>query len=190
MKTVLVTEYVDIPSNVTLEVKSRLVRVKGPRGTLVRDFKHINCEMTLLNSRKLRVEVWHSKRATAASIRTTCSHIENMFKGVLYGFRYKMRFVYAHFPINVAINEEGKLIEIRNFLGEKIVRKVRMLGDSKVINDTSVKDQILIEGNDLELVSQSAALIQQSTTVKNKDIRKFLDGIYVSEKGHITSPDA
>jgi large subunit ribosomal protein L9e len=28
----------------------------------------------------------------------------------------------------------------------------------------------------------SAARIQQSTTVKNKDIRKFLDGIYVSEK--------
>lgn len=28
----------------------------------------------------------------------------------------------------------------------------------------------------------SAALIQQSTTVKNKDIRKFLDGLYVSEK--------
>jgi ribosomal protein L6P/L9E len=30
--------------------------------------------------------------------------------------------------------------------------------------------------------SISAAWIQQSTTVKNKDIRKFLDGIYVSEK--------
>lgn len=28
----------------------------------------------------------------------------------------------------------------------------------------------------------SAARIQQSTTVKNKDIRKFLDGVYVSEK--------
>jgi large subunit ribosomal protein L9e len=39
-----------------------------------------------------------------------------------------------------------------------------------------------LEGNDLELVSRSAGLIQQSTLVKNKDIRKFLDGIYVSEK--------
>lgn len=28
----------------------------------------------------------------------------------------------------------------------------------------------------------SAALIQQATTVRKKDIRKFLDGIYVSEK--------
>ena len=37
-------------------------------------------------------------------------------------------------------------------------------------------------GNNVDAVSQSAALIQQSTTVKNKDIRKFLDGLYVSEK--------
>lgn len=34
-----------------------------------------------------------------------------------------------------------------------------------------------------------AALIQQATTVKNKDIRKFLDGIYVSEKGTVVELD-
>jgi large subunit ribosomal protein L9e len=37
----------------------------------------------------------------------------------------------------------------------------------------------------IQLVSNSAALIQQATTVKNKDIWKFLDGIYVSEKGTV-----
>ena len=35
----------------------------------------------------------------------------------------------------------------------------------------------------------AAALIQQSTTVKRKDIRKFLDGIYVSERGSIVEDD-
>lgn len=34
-----------------------------------------------------------------------------------------------------------------------------------------------------------AALIQQSTTVKNKDIRKFLDGLYVSEKTTVVQDD-
>lgn len=34
-------------------------------------------------------------------------------------------------------------------------------------------------------VNVTAALIQQSTRVKKKDIRKFLDGIYVSEKSTI-----
>lgn len=43
-------------------------------------------------------------------------------------------------------------------------------------------------GNSIEAVSQSAALIQQSTTVKRKDIRKFLDGLYVSEKTTVEVP--
>ena len=44
------------------------------------------------------------------------------------------------------------------------------------------KDELILEGNGIELVSNSAALIQQATTVKNKGIRKFLDGLYMSEK--------
>ena len=51
-----------------------------------------------------------------------------------------------------------------------------------LISRLSFQDELLLTGNSLEAVSQSAALIQQSTTVKNKDIRKFLDGLYVSEK--------
>lgn len=96
-----------------------------------------------------------------------------------------MRFVYAHFPINVNISKDNKNIEIRNFIGEKVVRRVDMLEGVTVVQSTTQKDELLVSGNDLEKVSQSAASIQQSTSVKNKDIRKFLDGIYVSERGHI-----
>ena len=49
-----------------------------------------------------------------------------------------------------------------------------------------VKDQIEITGNSLENVSQSAADLQQICRVRNKDIRKFLDGLYVSERGNIS----
>ena len=45
--------------------------------------------------------------------------LQNLFKGVTYGFAYKMRLVYAHFPINANIEDDNKKIEIRNFLGEK-----------------------------------------------------------------------
>jgi len=48
-----------------------------------------------------------------------------------------------------------------------------------------VKDQLELTGNSLENVSQSAADIQQICRVRNKDIRKFLDGLYVSERGNI-----
>ena len=52
---------------------------------------------------------------------------QNLIKGVTVGFEYKMRLVYAHFPINANIENEGTKIEIRNFLGEKRVRIVNML---------------------------------------------------------------
>lgn len=104
------------------------------------------------------------------------------FLGVTKGFQYKMRAVYAHFPINCVTTEGNSVIEIRNFLGEKYIRRVKMAPGVTVINSPKQKDELIIEGNSLEDVSSSAALIQQSTTVKNKDIRKFLDGLYVSEK--------
>ena len=96
-----------------------------------------------------------------------------------------MRFVYAHFPINVAITNKDTRVEIRNFLGEKVVRVVDAHKGVTVKRSTDVKDEIVLEGNDIQMVSRTCALIQQICTVKRKDIRKFLDGIYVSYKGNV-----
>ncbi|GFQ70035.1 60S ribosomal protein L9 [Trichonephila clavata] len=145
--------------------------------------------MKVIGKNKLVVQKWHGIRKELATMRTICSHIENMIKGVTLGFLYKMRLVYAHFPINVNTSENGTCLDIRNFLGEKIVRKVKMLPGVVCQNSTTLKDELIIQGNDIELVSQSAALIHQSTLVKNKDIRKFLDGIYVSEKTTVVIPE-
>ncbi|MED6179215.1 60S ribosomal protein L9 [Stylosanthes scabra] len=60
-----------------------------------------------------------------------------------------------------------------------------MLEGVSVVRSEKVKDELILDGNDIELVSRSCALINQKCHVKNKDIRKFLDGIYVSEKGTI-----
>ena len=66
---------------------------------------------------KVHLVVWHGGRKHVACLRTIRSAIENMIQGVRYGFSYKMRLVYAHFPINVIISEDTKSVEIRNFLG-------------------------------------------------------------------------
>lgn len=94
-----------------------------------------------------------------------------------------MRFVYAHFPINVALVEKDTVVEIRNFLGEKILRRIQCHPGVTVSRSKDIKDEIVLVGNDIDNVSLTAALINQSCHVKNKDIRKFLDGIYISHRG-------
>lgn len=176
----------------SVSFKSREVTVKGPKGTLVRSFKHMALDMQHVEKdgkKLLRVDLWFGNRETIAAIRTICSHIENMITGVTKGFKYKMRFCYAHFPINVSAVKEGSkdIVEIRNFLGEKKVRRIELFEGVKYVRTTDIKDQIEISGIDVTKVSLACARIAQSTAVKNKDIRKFLDGIYVSEKGNETA---
>jgi len=82
-------------------------------------------------------------------------------------------------------NEGKRLIEVENFLGEEKPRTVPIPEGVVVVRDEKIKEELLISGNDLEKVSQVAARVHQIALVRNKDIRKFLDGIYVSEKGII-----
>ncbi|CAN8290223.1 unnamed protein product [Cochlearia groenlandica] len=194
MKTILSSETMDIPESVTIKVHAKVIEVEGPRGKLVRDFKHLNLDFQLIKEeetgkKKLKIDSWFGSRKASASIRTALSHVDNLISGVTRGFRYKMRFVYAHFPINASIGGDGKSIEIRNFLGEKKVRKVDMLNGVTIVRSEKVKDEIVLDGNDIELVSRSCALINQKCHVKKKDIRKFLDGIYVSEKSKIVEEE-
>ncbi|XP_068661245.1 large ribosomal subunit protein uL6-like [Aristolochia californica] len=186
MKTILASQTMDIPEGVKVKVKAKIIDVEGPRGKLIRNFKHLNLDFQLIEGgKKLKVDAWFGSRKTMAAIRTAISHVTNMITGVTKGYRYKMRFVYAHFPINASITNSNKTIEIRNFLGEKRVRKVAMLDGVSITRSEKVKDEVTLDGNDIELVSRSAALINQKCHVKNKDIRKFLDGIYVSDRGAI-----
>ena len=189
MKVLNCKQSVKVPDDVTVSVKSRTVTVKGPRGELTKAFKHLHVDIFMQDDKTVTVEKWFGKRKELAAVRTVCSHISNLIKGVTCGYKYKMRAVYAHFPINCAISENGGLVEVRNFLGEKFIRRVRMHEGVKCENSKDQKDELILTGNNIEAVSQSAALIQQSTTVKNKDIRKFLDGLYVSEKTNVIVPE-
>jgi len=183
MKTILTSDTVDIPEGVTVDVKSRVMTVTGPRGTLTRSFKHLNVAISVAK-KHVKVDIWFAKKKQIATLNTVCSHIRNLITGVTKGFVYKMRFVYAHFPINVALDPTNH-VEIRNFLGEKRARRVKLLPGVEYVRTKDVKDQIELIGNDLQSVSLQAAQIWGATRVRNKDIRKFLDGIYVSSTGHV-----
>merc|ERR1711993_151887 len=183
------SQEVTVDEGVTCEVKARVVTVTGPRGTLTKSFRHLKVEMKSTSEKSILVEKWMGSSRDRAAVRTVCSHISNLSKGVTLGFRYKLRAAYAHFPINCTVVDGGATLEVRNFLGEKFLRKVSMAPGVSVEISKAQKDELYVNGNDIECVSKSAARIQQSTTVKNKDIRKFLDGLYVSEKTTIVIPE-
>lgn len=107
---------------------------------------------------KLIVGKWFGIRKELAAVRTVSSHILNMIKGVSYGFRYKMKSVYAHFPINMNVIEGGRRLEIRNFLGEKFIRSVPMV-EGVTVAQSGVKDEIKLDGNDIEQVSHSGKVL-------------------------------
>merc|ERR1712147_33008 len=130
----------------------------GPRGSLTKAFKHLSVDIYKVDKDTIKVEKWFGKSKQIAAVRTVCSHIENLFKGVMKGYLYKMRAVYAHFPISCAISEGGSVIDIRNFLGEKYIRRVKMAPGVTVENSKAQKDELILTGNSIDAVSQSAAL--------------------------------
>ncbi|EHK45319.1 60S ribosomal protein uL6 [Trichoderma atroviride] len=182
-------EILEIPEGVKVSIKTRIVTVEGPRGKLTKNLGHLAVNFGHPKKNTISIEIHHGNRKNVATLRTVRSIIENLITGVTKGFKYKMRYVYAHFPINVNLdkNKESGLfeVEIRNFIGEKIVRRVTMHEGVDVEISKAQKDELILSGNSLENVSQSAADIQQICRVRNKDIRKFLDGLYVSEKGNV-----
>ena len=60
------------------------------------------------------IELHHGSRKGVATLRTVKTIINNLIIGVTLGFKYKMRYVYAHFPINVNIekNSETDLYDV------------------------------------------------------------------------------
>lgn len=84
MKQIVSNQTVKIAKGLTVTVKSRLVTVKGPRGVLKRSFKHLALDIRMASPRMLKVEKWFGTKSELAAVRTVCSHIENMIKGIPY----------------------------------------------------------------------------------------------------------
>jgi large subunit ribosomal protein L9e len=65
----------------------------------------------------ISIELHHGVRKGVATLRTVRTLINNLVIGVTRGFLYKMRYVYAHFPINVNIEQNKETgvheVEIR-----------------------------------------------------------------------------
>jgi large subunit ribosomal protein L9e len=85
MKDVLKTEELEIPEGITVAIKSRIIVVTGPRGTLTKNVRHVDMDIRLEKtpkSNKVTLAVWQGGRKHVACLRTIKSMISNMITGV------------------------------------------------------------------------------------------------------------
>ncbi len=172
----LIAEEIEVPQKVQVTLDGGIVKVNGPQGEVSRRLSHPRIRVEM-KGKKLVVSCEMPRKREKALAGTYAAHIRNMLVGVTDGFEYRMKIVYAHFPIKAFV--KGDTFVIENFLGEKHPRRTRILGATKV----AVKgDQVVLTGPDVEEVGQTAANIESATKIRGYDPRIFQDGIYITEK--------
>lgn len=164
----------EIPEGISVSMVDKTISIQGKLGTIKKDFTKLPAFL-VVEKNIVMIQPYGKRRKDFAISKTAKSIINNMIKGVQNGYKYKMKVVFAHFPITVKV-KDGKVF-VENFFGERKARISKIVGDSTKV--TVEGEDIIISGPHLEDVSQTAANIELSTRVKNKDQRVFLDGIYV-----------
>ena len=167
---------IEIPEGVTVTYNKPIVMVQGPLGKTFKNFKKIPVTIEVIDG-KVVFKAQGTRDKSRAIMNTSRSLVRNLCEGVVEGYTIKMKIVFSHFPITVKV--EGNQVLIENFQGERAPRKTNVWGETKVVPKG---DDVIITGHVLTDVSQTAAEIENSSRVKNKDHRVFLDGIYKFEK--------
>jgi large subunit ribosomal protein L6 len=177
-KTADIKEEIKIPDGVQITVEQKTVSVIGQKGSMSKLLSHPKIDLAV-NGNIVQISCSQSPhRKEKALIGTYKAHIRNMIKGVTQGYECQMKTVFSHFPIKTSV--DGNQLVIQNFLGERFARRADILENIKV----EVKGEIIIlTGIDKEKVGQTAANIERATKVKNRDIRVFQDGIYITKRG-------
>ncbi|MEM0087342.1 MAG: 50S ribosomal protein L6 [Thermofilum sp.] len=184
MRVYRVVRRIEVPQGVSVKVEGKRVVVSGPLGSVEKDFSHAKNILVKLEDSAVVVETFNATKKDYALVNTLAAHIENMIEGVTKGYRYKLKIVYAHFPMNVKV--ENNRVVIENFLGERGKRYATVLPGVKVKVE---KEEIIVEGVDKDAVAQTAANIHLSTHLTGDRARSphgregsgpgILDGIYL-----------
>ena len=168
---------VEAPASVTIKKEGNVVQVRGPLGTVKKDLTKLPATVSVQGN-KISIKPYGTRKRDLAVTNTARSIIEGMIKGVEKGYTYKLKIIFAHFPISVKVKR--KEVHVNNFFCERSARVSRIIGDDTKIS--VVGEDVLIQGPSLEDVSQTAANIKLSTKIKGKDQRVFLDGLYIYSK--------
>ena len=169
-------EVIDIPEGVNITMKKHMMQFQGPLGKTFKSFRKIPVNVEVKDG-KITIKSQGRRKRDYSILHTSRSLIRNICEGLTEGYTIKMKVVYAHFPITVKVQDKTILIE--NFQGERAPRTTKIVGNTKVVPKG---EDVILTGEVLTDVTQTAANIELKTKVKNKDHRVFLDGIYIYEK--------
>ena len=172
-----------LPEGVSADLSGSILTVTGPNGSMSRDFHHARVQLTQQNG-SLVVDIELPRRKEKAVAGTWRAHITNMVRGVTEGFVYRMKAVYSHFPMTLAVNSDHSLFTVTNLLGEKVPRQAGLLYHKDGVEvKVEKKVHVVITGIDREKVGQTAAIIERACRITGRDRRVFQDGIYIVSKG-------
>lgn len=167
---------IEIPEGVEANIDGSLLSIKGPEGENKKSF----VTDKLVFEKKDNKIIIGNKKSTKKEKRmmnTITAHIKNMIQGVQKKFEYKLKICFSHFPISVDM--QGNVATIKNFLGEKIARKIMMPENVEIKID---KQFITTSSCDKEIAGQAAANFEAATKIKMRDRRVFQDGIFITDK--------
>jgi len=172
------SQEVSFPQEVSIEMEGLKVKVSGPKGSLEKEFRTgLNIKIEKKEN-TIIVSSESERRDSKSIVGTVNAHIGNMIEGVTKGFVYKLKVVYAHFPITVKV--EGNKLLIQNFIGERSPRTADIIGNTKVeVNGP----EITVSGISKDDVGQTAANMEQATRIHGYDKKVFMDGIYLVSRG-------
>ncbi len=168
---------IQIPQGLKAAVtEDGFLTVEGPQGKVSKLFTDALVKITVEGD-KIKLTPKKFTKNEKMTVNTYRAHVRNMIEGVQKQYVYKLKICSSHFPMTATV-ESGKVV-VKNFFGEKVPRVSKILPNVKV---TVAGDTITVQGSDKEAVSQTAANIEQSTRVTNRDRRVFADGVWITEK--------
>ena len=167
---------IEIPEEVEVNIEENMLIVKGKEGENKRSFNFGKLDFEKKGN-QIIIGCEKATKTEKKMMNTIAVHIKNMIKGVQEKFEYKLKICFSHFPMTVKV--EGNEAVIKNFLGEKIPRKVKIPEGAEVKIE---KDIITVRAIDKELAGQAAANFEVATKIRGRDKRVFQDGIYITHK--------
>ena len=170
-------EEISLPEGISAEIADDILIVRKDNKELRRKLIHLIDVKGEGN--KIVISAYRTRKTERRLIGTFKAHIKNMIKGLIEGFVFKLKIANVHFPMNVSYDKAKNSLVVKNFLGEKRDRVIKLIDNVDVKVE---KDDIIISSHDIEKAGIAATRIEKGVRVRNKDRRVYQDGIFIVEK--------